>query len=186
MLLLVTQYAANQLRVIKEFIGNNEFISDLAEQQVIPWLQAHAPKKVVGAQQVLDVVGYDDCSQTDDGRRQLRALGLDIRPAKTNSPQPRQAAVGWFLGRINSVGKASITISREGCPRLRDGFLGEYKYKEIKSSINKEAKDEADKTHPYSDVHDALQYVAMNYANLDELKSKGVQYEAIKNRNMWV
>jgi hypothetical protein len=184
--ILCCQYAANQLRVIKEFLGDNQFIRDLANEQLIPWLIVNCPKKIVNNKQVMDCRGFDDASQTDDGRSQLRKLDLDIRAARSNRIEPRLASVGWLLGRINSVGKASIVISREGCPRLRDGFLGEYKYQEIKSSVNKEAKDEPDKVHPYSDIHDALQYVSMEYVAIEEITPKKVQYQASKHETMWI
>lgn len=180
------QFVLGQLRVIKEFVGEHVYIRDLANQELIPWLQANAPMKTVDHKQVIDAQGFDDVAQTDEGRMQLHALGLDVRAARTNKIEPRLTAVNDMLGRLNSAGKAALIVSRQGCPRLREGFISEYKLEERRVVAGNEYKETPVKTHPFSDIHDALQYVCLNYVKFDGGYKNPVKLSASKPASMWV
>lgn len=184
--ILAAQYINKQLRVIKEFVGSHIFIYDMAREDVLPWLAENCGKHLVNNRMVFNLVGRDDCAQTDDGRTQLRNLGLEMQSARTNKPEPRIQAVGHLLGKMTGSGQPAIVIDREGCPMLREGFQGEYKLEEYKNALNGDTKDTPVKSHPYSDVHDALQYIALDYANIASLAQDNVSFESPKPQNMWM
>jgi hypothetical protein len=188
--ILVCQYAANQLRVIKEFVGHHVFVDDLATEELLPWLDSNAPRiKIANStHETLDAVGRDDIAQTDSGRDKLRALGLDVRPARTNKPERRIGSVHSLLKRLNSAGEPSVIISRSGCPVLREGFNGEYKLDEIYRGGSKEYKETPLKNHPHSDIQDALQYVALEFADVATDVISAVQYQPPRpaQTTMWM
>jgi hypothetical protein len=69
----------------------------------------------------------------------------------------RLEAVKQLLTRMVD-GKPAIVISHR-CKTLRKGFSGHYKYRRMQTSVEKYT-DKPDKTHPWSDIHDGLQYLA--------------------------
>jgi hypothetical protein len=160
--ILICQWVAGQLRCIKEFCGLFMYIEDLAKEFVIPYLKQN--NCLAGA------TGKDDCSQTFDGRKILLDLNLDVVAARTNKIEPRLASVNNLLGRINSAGKPTLLISKIGCPNLRDGFNGEYKHQSRMINGQEEYLDAPDKVHPYSDIHDSLQYVALEFVEEEKVR----------------
>lgn len=52
-----------------------------------------------------------------------------------------------------------LTICPERCPVLIEGFDGKYRFKRRKESASTEFEEQPEKTHPWSDLHDALQYL---------------------------
>lgn len=181
--ILVCQYVAGQLRVIKEFCGEHMYISDLANEQFIPWLEANCTKN---RYEQYNAWGVDDCAQTDRGREQLTDLGLDIRAARTNAIEPRLASVHTFLGRITNKGYPSILISRSGCPILREGFNGQYCLKSSRINGENVYQDVPNKLHPISDIHDCLQYVALEFTGQTETKPKKYDIKSKVNQSRWL
>lgn len=95
----------------------------------------------------------------------LRRLGFKAYPAPTNDLDPRLRAVEQlFLRSIN--GGPAILISGTNCPNLVQALKFHYRYKRKQ---NNELDDKPEKTHPWSDLADALQYAALgangNYAS---------------------
>jgi hypothetical protein len=91
----------------------------------------------------------------------FKAEGFRVIPAKTNTITARLAAVESFLTRTVD-GKPSILFDKEGCSQLILALRSKYRYK-----INaKGEKDETpDKSHPWSDLADSLQYVCLHADN---------------------
>ena len=87
-----------------------------------------------------------------------KAEGFSVKPARTNSVAARIAAVEKFLTRIVD-GKYSLILDPSGALPLIKALAGKYKYK-----INtKGVKDEKpEKSHPWSDVADAFQYICLH------------------------
>jgi hypothetical protein len=87
-----------------------------------------------------------------------KAEGFTIKPARTNSIAARIAAVDKFLTRLVD-GKSGLIIDPESASPLIKALAGKYMYK-----INtKGAKDEKpDKSHPWSDIADAFQYMCLH------------------------
>lgn len=87
-----------------------------------------------------------------------KAEGFPVKAAKTNSIAARIAAVDKYMTRTVD-GKAGILLCPEGAAPAVQALAGRYRYK-----INtKGERDESpEKSHPWSDVADALQYVCLH------------------------
>jgi hypothetical protein len=81
-------------------------------------------------------------------------------PAATNRIESRITVVSNALNDM-AYGNPKIVVSRRGCPTLREGFLGEYHYRRLKVIGDEKYVDTPNKTHPYSDIHDAAQYAVI-------------------------
>ena len=84
--------------------------------------------------------------------------GFVVKPARTNSIAARIAAVEKYLTRVVD-GKYSFVVDGVGASSLVQALAGKYRYK-----INtKGARDEKpEKSHPWSDVADAFQYMCLH------------------------
>jgi hypothetical protein len=160
--IVVSQYVNGRLLILKEFIGSYITIKELAQQALEPWLNKNCKKMAI------DIIKGDP-ADTDNGRQQLQELGYDVDKAQTNYVDPRIGAVMELLNGLVG-GKSKICLSREGCPKLREGFLGKYNYRRLKIVGEEKYKDVPDKTHPYSDIHDCLQYIALDICDVEYMK----------------
>jgi len=91
----------------------------------------------------------------------FKSEGFTIRPAKTNTISARVAAVESFLTR--TVGKLpAILIDKEAsnCHSLVTALRSKYRYK-INTKGERDEKPE--KSHPWSDYADALQYACLHH-----------------------
>lgn len=91
----------------------------------------------------------------------IRAKGFRVIPAKTNAITARIAAVDAFLTRTVD-GKASILLNKDRCKHLIMALSGKYMYK---TNTKGHTDETPDKTHPWSDVADALQYLCLHADN---------------------
>jgi len=91
----------------------------------------------------------------------FKAEGFLVKPAKTNTITARLAAVDSFLTRTVD-GKPAVLFAKEGCAQLIIALRSKYRYK-----INaKGDKDETpEKSHPWSDYADSLQYICLHADN---------------------
>lgn len=158
--IVVGQYVDNQLRIIKEFAGQNIGVEELLTTAFIPWLNDNNLS-------VSDIEFSDGdpsdphSSSTGISNKQiLRKYGIMTRDAATNKPALRIATVKTALSALVS-GKPQILISRKGCPILRKGLAGEYQYRRVQVLNEERYHDKPDKSHPISDVQDALQYLVL-------------------------
>jgi len=87
-----------------------------------------------------------------------RNEGFMLKPAKTNSVAARISAVDKYLTRVVD-GKYGLSIDPTHGTELIQALAGKYRYK-----INtKGVKDEKpDKSHPWSDISDAFQYLCLH------------------------
>lgn len=94
-------------------------------------------------------------SQTDERTALdiIRMEGLPVRLAATNNIQARISVVDSYLNRIID-GEAGIQIDPR-CTGVIAALAGKYRYRKKSDG---EAEDKPDKTHPWSDIADALQY----------------------------
>ena len=88
----------------------------------------------------------------------IRSEGLRVITAPTNSVQARISAVDANLTRVVD-GEPWLLIDGERCPGLIATLAGKYKYRR-KNDGNTE--DKPDKTHPWSDIADALEYLCLH------------------------
>ena len=91
----------------------------------------------------------------------LRSLGLLAYPASTNNITPRLLSVERLL-RSTIMGEPALQISREGCPTLIKAMGNKYRYRKKQTG---QIEDKPEKLHPWSDVCDALQYLALGAAS---------------------
>ena len=87
-----------------------------------------------------------------------KSEGFMLKPARTNAITARLAAVEKFMTRVVD-GKYGLTIDPDDAVPLIHALAGKYRYK-----INtKGVKDEKpEKSHPWSDVSDAFQYLCLH------------------------
>lgn len=87
-----------------------------------------------------------------------RAHGFALKPAKTNAIAARLNAVDRFLTRTVG-GKPAITIDPEGASSLVQAMAGKYRYKINTKGVKD---DKPEKSHPWSDCCDSLQYLCLH------------------------
>ena len=87
----------------------------------------------------------------------LKRMGFAAFPAPTNDIDPRLRAVeSWLMKQMDGAGMVLIDKSR--CPTLCRALGGGYRYAKTKAGVRKPL---PSKTHPYSDIVDAFQYVCL-------------------------
>jgi len=156
---LICQIISCQIRVVKEFIVEREGFKEFAEHIVLPYLRTNFPQcKIVSTADPSGVAA--NYTNLLSGIQILNDLGLVTIPALTNSIDQRIESVQTVLSRLIG-GKAAIIIDRSNCSNLRKGFLGKYCYKRIRVLNEEKYRDVPDKTHPFSDIHDCLQYICL-------------------------
>lgn len=87
----------------------------------------------------------------------LKRNGLMAFPAPTNDIDKRIRAVESFL-LMQRDGGPGFLLDRERCPKLAMAMNGNYRYVKTKAG---QLRPKPDKSHPWSDLADALQYVAL-------------------------
>lgn len=146
-----------RLLVLDETYSVGMGASNFIKEKVKPLLASRFPRQPV-------VVVIDPAANTraqTDERTVLdiiRAEGLPVRMASTNSIQARISAVDSNLTRIVD-GEPWLLIDGSRCPTLIAALAGKYKYRR-KTDGNTEEK--PDKSHPWSDIADALQYLCLH------------------------
>jgi hypothetical protein len=91
----------------------------------------------------------------------FKAEGFLVKPARTNTITARLAAVESFLTRTVE-GKPALLMDKTNASLLITAMRSKYRYK----INNKGEKDETpDKSHPWSDLADSLQYVCLHADN---------------------
>lgn len=88
----------------------------------------------------------------------IRAEGLAVRTASTNAIQARIGAVDAALSRVVE-GEPYLLIDGTRCADLVNCLAGKYRYRRKKDG---EAEDSPEKSHPWSDIADALQYLCLH------------------------
>ena len=87
----------------------------------------------------------------------LKRMGFKSLPAPTNDIDPRLRAVEqWLLRQVDGGGAVLIDGSR--CPTLVRALSGAYRFGKTKAGLRKP---KPEKSHPYSDIVDAFQYVCL-------------------------
>lgn len=91
--------------------------------------------------------------------RAMNLSGADrFRPAPTNDPTKRQDAVKHYLTTMVGSAEPALLVSARAIV-ARKGFNSTYRFKK---RANGQTEDKPEKLHPVSDVHDAIQYFALD------------------------
>lgn len=113
----------------------------------------------LGSFMVGDPTGKDKGQITEESPFDaLKRLGFRIYGAPTNDIEPRLRAVEQlFLRQID--GGPLLLIDGARCPQLVQALKFHYRYKR---KTNMELDDKPEKTHPWSDLVDCLEYMALS------------------------
>jgi hypothetical protein len=106
---------------------------------------------------VIDPAGMARESDERNVKDMLEVEGFTVIPASTNSITARIAAVEHFFTRTVD-GKSGVLID-PACNDLIAGFQSKYRYR---LKTNGETEDKPSKTHPWADIQDAYQYLALH------------------------
>lgn len=173
---LICQLKKNgQLLVLKEFVSDRAEIKSFAEHVVLPCLSQN-----FHGYEIFSVADPSGAAGTDMGISSIQALtniGIKTIAAKSNQLQPRLEAVKLFLTKLID-GQPAFLMDKKECETLRKAFLVKYCYKAIHVVGTEALKDTPDKSHPYSDIMDCLQYICCEFSGTGiRLLKKEVTYD---------
>jgi hypothetical protein len=94
--------------------------------------------------------------------QELRDAGFAIEAARTNNFMARREAVASFLNRMVD-GQPGFLLD-PSCKVLRSGFGGGYAFRRLRISGEEARYTDVPDKNKYSHPHDALQYVALEFA----------------------
>lgn len=152
-----------QIRVLKEYQGEDMGIRTFVQQIVLPGIQRDFPYCKIGISRAdPSGVAGDDIMEELSCIGELNSLGITTHPANTNDLEPRIGSVRYFLNTMID-GQPAMIVSREGCPGLIKGFIKDYIYRRISVSGEERYKDVPHKNMA-SHKHDALQYICLEFA----------------------
>lgn len=153
-----------QLRVLKEYIGEDIGIRSFAESVVLPGIKRDFPYNNIGSS-VFDPAGNarDSILEEMSCISELNSLGIKTHAASTNKIDSRLASVRFFLNKM-ADGKPSFALSKKGCPKLFEAFAREYIYKKLLVTGEERYKPEPEKNSA-SHISDALQYICLELAS---------------------
>lgn len=149
--------ARGRLMVLKELIESNMGVEKFVKDYVLPELYR---ERYAG---LSSYVCFDPAgmARSQIGERStydmLVGLGLEAVPAMTNAIDPRLAAVERYLNE-NRGDTAALQIDPEECPMLILAMQSRYRFRKKKDG---ELEAKPDKTHPWSDIADATQYLCL-------------------------
>lgn len=152
--------ARGRLVILAEAIGDNMGVEQFCNSIVRPMLAAkdyqRLPVGVVGDPSGIarSQIGEESVFQA------LKRLGFSAQPAQTNDIDPRLRAVEkWFLQQRD--GGPAILVS-PNCTNLLKALRSKYRYARKKDG---ELHPVPEKTHPWSDIADALQYAVLGHSD---------------------
>jgi len=117
--------------------------------------------------------------KADKGLVSLGDLGIQARPAHTNSFEARRDAVGNLL--TSYIDKEPAILISQKCKYIRKGMRGKYYYKRIQVSGESRYKDEPFKN-IYSHINEGLQYDCLEASFLAVDPAKEKEEEEKKHR----
>lgn len=147
-----------QVHVLEEVVGDDIGMRQFFEQQLRPrLLNTYFWGRGVSLYAVGDPAG-DFRKDTDESTAAgvLRNYGVPVVACLTNANSARIDSVRVLLSRFSDGKHPDLMICGK-CPVLRDGFLGNYRYAQMKG-LNKARLREVPEKNEYSHIHDALQY----------------------------
>lgn len=151
-----------QVKVLKEYTSEDMGIRTFAKNVVLPGLQIDFPYNRIGTS-VGDPSGIagDTIMEELSCIGELNSLGINTNPGRTNELESRIGSVRYYLNTMID-GQPAIVISREGCKQLIRGFVKDYCYKRISVGGEERYKEVPHKNFS-SHIHDALQYIVMEF-----------------------
>lgn len=105
-----------------------------------------------------------------------------VKLAQTNDPEKRHSAVRYYLKANVGDARPGLLISST-CRVLRKGFNSSYRFK---SKIGKrgEYQEKVDKVFPVADVHDSVQYGALDHGGFEEVVGREQRRHSVMGNRM--
>lgn len=152
------QYIDGQLRILDELVAKRMGLNDFIATALMPLIaEKYSKHERIYVGDPAGNTGNDtddvSCFQT------MRAVGMAIQGASTNSIEPRLEAVRYFLMRLAPKGEPAMLLS----PHLRiliAGFIAGYQYDRVQVSGEARYRETPSKN-KYSHPHDGLQYLCL-------------------------
>jgi len=171
---LVVQFTPRgQLLILKEYTAEDMGIRAFAQNVVLPGLQKDFPynPKIGLSRADPSGVKRDEIMAEFSFIGELNALGIETLPASTNDPDTRINSVRFFLNRMVD-GQPALLIDKNKCPITFKGFVKGYVCKRVAVAGEERYHSKPDKN-MYSHPHDALQYIALEFASDRIANDKG-------------
>ena len=145
-----------RLLVFHEIVSEDMGIEQFAVEKLRPLLMEHYRGRHIFM--VGDPKGRDKSQVNEDSPFDvLKRLGFEIYAAPTNYIDPRLRAVEQLL--LHQVGGGPMLMISEECSMLCTAMKYWYRYRRKQTGV---LEDKPEKTHPWSDVADCLQYMALS------------------------
>jgi hypothetical protein len=139
--------------VLSEDMGLRQFVADRLKPRLLD--EPYMGKRIFC---VADPAGMQKSQLAEETAFDvLRQAGLAAYPAITNEISRRLLAFEKLLHDFPG-GEPGLQISRVGCPTLIRALSGHYRYRK---KTNGQLDDRPEKLHPWSDLADAGQYLAL-------------------------
>jgi len=180
---LIAQIKNGVLIVVKEFVTERMGNSELMGSIVKPWMELNCKDMTHEVFTDPSNIICDSITGENHVIKELNNLGFNCpRPRYKNDIEPRIEAVNWYLNKLVG-GYPAIQISRSGCPTLCESLQERYVYRQMKiiDKDHKHYRDVPDKTHPWSDVVDALQYICVGLTGSWRQKEEPKKDDSIAN-----
>ncbi len=135
---------------------------DMSAQTFAPELKAYLEREYPGlpVRPWGDPAGSAKGQATDDTPiRIMRASGIPIRPAPTNSPVARRAAIAQPLRRLCVDGRPALMISPKA-KMTRKGLMGGFQYRRL-AIVRRERYTDLPEKNSYSHYVESLEYVLL-------------------------
>jgi hypothetical protein len=146
-----------RLIIFDEITSEDMGIEQFATTKMRPMLmnEKYMGRKIF---MVADPKGRDKSQTNEDSPFDvLKRLGFDVYAAPTNNIDPRLRAVEQML--LHQVDGGPQLIISSACGNLTQAMKYWYRYRRKQTGI---LEDKPEKTHPWSDVADCLQYMCMS------------------------
>lgn len=147
--------ASGQLVVFDELVTEDCSIHEFAYDHLWP----HIRNNYKGHRIEIVVDPENKRAQTDKktARDILIKAGLPVQLGKSQNPTHRFEAVVFFLRKKDGF------VLTGNCPTLRKGFLSEFKFEKVSTTVQGTKWKEKPEKNIYSHVHEALQYGALEF-----------------------
>lgn len=142
-----------RLVVYREAVSNGMGIEQFALTLIRPLVSTYYPGAKIFM--IADPAGRQKSQVGEESAFDaLKRLGFNVYAASTNDLDPRIRAAEQIMLR-----RDGLLIDGNNCPLLVQALKSYYRYKRSKQT--KELDDKPEKTHPWSDLGDCLQYAAL-------------------------
>ncbi len=160
-----------QLRILRAISPRNIRAGDFSKI-LLSEIQNICPgREILG---IGDPAGFASNDQSEDTWMDAvaQACGIEIIPAFTNAIQPRLDAVDHFLSKNLPDGSPGM-IMDDRSKILTKSLISGYYLKRVKDPSAERYADKPDKSSPFADVADALQYIALHFCGEGEGALRG-------------